>query len=103
MKPMQRGLLLLPPAGALVLALPLPEPLEAVRVAEGLGGEVGHDLAELEIGGGEAGAVAEGAEEDRADGGAPPRDRNDGDGLDLPRRERPPRRAQRAGRWRRRR
>src|SRR5439155_17270526 len=45
--------------------------------------------------GGEGGAVTEGAEEDGADGRAPPRDRDDGDGLYLARRQRPPGRAER--------
>ncbi len=46
------------------------------------GGQIGHDPAELHLLLRQLGAVLEGAEEDRADGGAPPADRHHGDGLD---------------------
>ena len=64
----QRHALALLPASGRVVAHPLLQPLEPVRVAQRLGGEAGHDLAELDVGLGERRAVAEGAQEDRADG-----------------------------------
>ena len=54
-----------------------------MRVAESLGGEGGDDLDEAHVGVGESGAVAERAEENRADRHGPPRDRHDRNRLDA--------------------
>ena len=62
-------------ASSRLVTHPLLEPLEPVRVAQRLGGQVGHDPAELDVGLAERGPVAEGAQEDGADGNRPPRDR----------------------------
>src|SRR6059036_2491871 len=59
----------------------LGEALVAVGVAERLRREGGDDLHEAHVLVGKRGAVAERAQEDRADGGRAPRDRDDGDRL----------------------
>jgi hypothetical protein len=67
------------------LLAPLCEPLVAMGVAQGLGGERPHDLDEPHVLVRERGPVAEGAQEDRPDRHAAPRDRDHRDGLDAPR------------------
>ena len=57
--------------------------LEALRVAERLGGERRDDLAESDVAVGEGVRIAFGAEEDRANDGTAPPDRHDDDRADI--------------------
>src|SRR6185436_20712713 len=50
-----------------VLTASLLQPLESMGVAQRLGGQIRHDLTELQVAGREARPVAEGPQEDRAD------------------------------------